>query len=168
MCIKVISVTPIILVYRYTKMSIEEPVVWHLLPPHIHIHTHSHNSRKLLSVWKSLLRFYSHEEWLYFCDCPTSELSMMYECHPLMNSVQRSRERWLEMFNWPGQPTLQHRAMLHLCRLSPSFRQLLVQWFLWEINLTSNIKERQTAFWSLKHFCLQISVLNPHTTTVCV
>jgi len=49
----------------------------------------------------------------------------------------------MEMVNWPGQPTLQHRAMLHLCRLSPSCHQWLVQWFLWEINLTCNIKERE-------------------------
>jgi hypothetical protein len=66
------------------------------------------------------------EEWLYSCDCPKLELSMMYACHrwhPLMNFVQISSERWLEMVNWPGQPTLQHRAMLHLCQLSPSCHQ---------------------------------------------
>jgi len=93
---------------------------------------------------------------------------MPWVWHPLMNFLRRSRERWLEMVNWPGQPTLQHREMLHLCQLSPSCHQWLVQWFLWKINLTCNIKERQAAFWSVKHFWLQISMLNPHSTNVCV
>jgi len=46
-----------------------------------HTYIHSYNSRKLLSVWKLLLRLYSNEEWLFFCDCPKSELGIMYACH---------------------------------------------------------------------------------------
>jgi len=147
MCIKVISIMPIILVYRYTKVSTEEPCFMAFTFSYTHKNTHIYTVI-IREYYCQYGNHYSSPILMkngYFSVNALNQNSV--QCHgydtrswPLCKEAVKDGRNW---FNWPGQPTLQHMAMLHLCQLSPSCRQWLVQWFLWEINLTCNITERE-------------------------
>jgi hypothetical protein len=154
MCIKAISATSVISGYRYMATSVSGPSFMAFISSYIH--TKIHNSRKLLSMEIATRVLFQWRTGIF-----VTALNQNSGWCVLATHMTSTCERWLEMVNWPGQPTLQHRAMLHLCPLSPSCHQWLEQWFLWEINLTCNIN-RKTAFWSLKYFWFQIGMLIPH------